>query len=313
VSVAASSWAWEQQLNPTTKFVLVALADFADAQGENCYPGQDTLARMTGLTQRSISSALVKLRDCGLVEVHERWARGHRTTNGYRLVCDRDRLSYNAGKPERGSGMKSKVKAERPSAIKPERVSGMKPDKPEADASIPERGSSMKPERGSGMRDRINLSDPSVIDPSEDPIRHGHRQAATGDGVIENSRLTSAPPPTQNSLAISDIRESSFARFWMAYPRREHRIDARKAWFKLDERERCAALDDVPRRMAANWRDRDIAKIPHASTYLHQRLWLDDLQDLSASLPSSGPRRPRLRESQRDLAQEIAELREQGR
>jgi hypothetical protein len=45
MSVMAISWAWKQQVRTTIKFVLVALANFANDHGESCFPGQLNVSR----------------------------------------------------------------------------------------------------------------------------------------------------------------------------------------------------------------------------------------------------------------------------
>jgi hypothetical protein len=50
------SWAWQAAgLTSTQKFLLVALADMAD-ENHSCFPGQATLAEMTGTSRRSSSA-----------------------------------------------------------------------------------------------------------------------------------------------------------------------------------------------------------------------------------------------------------------
>jgi helix-turn-helix protein len=107
MSVAASSWAWEQALRPTEKLVLVALADFADVNGEHCYPGVARIANMTGLTVRAVFKTLAELERKKFVARARRWSHGHQTSSSYVLICDADRLDYGASKSESGSGIES--------------------------------------------------------------------------------------------------------------------------------------------------------------------------------------------------------------
>jgi hypothetical protein len=75
MSVWAQSWAYEQRLgkwrelkggkrswkgDPGAKSVLAAVATFADENGY-CYAGQDTLAEMTDMTERSVREHLYNL------------------------------------------------------------------------------------------------------------------------------------------------------------------------------------------------------------------------------------------------------------
>jgi hypothetical protein len=60
VSYKATGWAYDLPLRGPAKPVLVALADFADEAG-SCYPGQDRLCQMTGLSIRTVRRALERL------------------------------------------------------------------------------------------------------------------------------------------------------------------------------------------------------------------------------------------------------------
>lgn len=82
----ASAWAWEQQIeNGGAKFVLVALAEFAD-EGALAYPSQATLANMTGQAERTVRAHLVYLEEKGLIKRTGRWRPdGTRTSDLFQL------------------------------------------------------------------------------------------------------------------------------------------------------------------------------------------------------------------------------------
>lgn len=86
MSNRAITWAYEQDLPSTTKFVLVALADSASNEDYSCYPGQQKLARMTGLDARSVRRHVKKLEVKELIK-RERCHRknGTRTSDRYIL------------------------------------------------------------------------------------------------------------------------------------------------------------------------------------------------------------------------------------
>lgn len=56
-------------LTSSAKFVLVALARFADRSGNNCYPSIPGLHDATGLSERAIRNALARLSSLGLVSM----------------------------------------------------------------------------------------------------------------------------------------------------------------------------------------------------------------------------------------------------
>ncbi|WP_295035094.1 helix-turn-helix domain-containing protein [uncultured Microbacterium sp.] len=85
MSYKATHWAWELGLKMPEKFVLVALADMADEQ-HSCFPGQTTLAQMTGASESTVRRAVRKLEDLGLLNREERRsAGGYRTSDRYLL------------------------------------------------------------------------------------------------------------------------------------------------------------------------------------------------------------------------------------
>jgi len=69
-----------------------------------------------------------------------------------------------------------------------------------------------------------------------------------------------------------------FDKFWGAYPKKVARKDAEKRWKRLSETEQRAALEALPRHVKA-WQGRETQYIPHASTWLNQARWEDELED----------------------------------
>jgi hypothetical protein len=68
-------------IGPGAKLTYVALLFFA-WQGDRCFPGQDSLALVAGVSVRSIKIHLQQLDECGLIAVRRR---GHTKTNVYTL------------------------------------------------------------------------------------------------------------------------------------------------------------------------------------------------------------------------------------
>jgi hypothetical protein len=237
MSIAAISWAWEQKIRSTMKFVLVALADFADSRGESCYPGQDTIAAMTGISIRAVKTALDDLEKAGLIERTARRFKGHATTDDYRLFCDPARLSYQGANAA--------------------------PRKTAQSANGTDQGANEAPSQGANddiSDDRIIIGSVN-IDPSVDPNTPG-------------AAVPEADYP------------DDFLKFWRAFPRKDGKREALKAWQKLTRDEKAAAIADVPPRCANNWAGRETEKIPHASTYLNQKRWEDDIAPNRIATPA---------------------------
>ena len=85
----ATGWAYDLPLKGSRKPVLSALADMAD-ESNSCYPGQDKIAHMTGLSTRTVRRALDDLEADKLIERMARRDRsGHRSSDRSVLKIDR--------------------------------------------------------------------------------------------------------------------------------------------------------------------------------------------------------------------------------
>lgn len=89
MSYKAIGWAYDMPIKGPQKPVLNALADMADEEA-SCFPGQQRIANMTGLSVATVRRALDKLEAQKLI-VRERRSNslGHRTSDRYRLQLDR--------------------------------------------------------------------------------------------------------------------------------------------------------------------------------------------------------------------------------
>ena len=85
MSIKALNWAWSQDLKTGPKFALVALADYADADG-CCWPAYGVLADKCGMSERSVKGHIQALEAAGyLVKTHRRNA-DKQGSNVYKLV-----------------------------------------------------------------------------------------------------------------------------------------------------------------------------------------------------------------------------------
>lgn len=98
MSLKATSWAWEiptKDIGMTNKFVLLALADYANLEGI-CFPSQATLGDKVDLSERSIRTALGELEALGLISRESRSSTGGRKTDIIKLAigetCNRKNL-----------------------------------------------------------------------------------------------------------------------------------------------------------------------------------------------------------------------------
>jgi len=82
MSVRIMSIVWDSQLGPNEKLVLLALADFANDNGENAWPSVATIAQKTSLGERTVQRKLIEMIQSGLIT---RDGRGPRGTNRYHI------------------------------------------------------------------------------------------------------------------------------------------------------------------------------------------------------------------------------------
>lgn len=70
-----------------------------------------------------------------------------------------------------------------------------------------------------------------------------------------------------------------FAQFWNSYPRKVARRAAETAWNKLSTGEQQQAIESLPNHIKY-WQARGTEKefIPHASTWLNQARWEDEIE-----------------------------------
>lgn len=89
MSHKATNWAYAQNLGKCgAKFVLVALADYAD-EAHSCYPGQEKLAAMTDQSVESVRRHLKGLEADGYIKRSRRFTSdGYRTSDRYELNVD---------------------------------------------------------------------------------------------------------------------------------------------------------------------------------------------------------------------------------
>lgn len=81
---------------------------------------------------------------------------------------------------------------------------------------------------------------------------------------------TMLPNTSQNDV------EQHFEEFWTIYPRHEGRVNAVRAFRKLNQKDRIAAIAGiVPRLSSGFWSDPKF--IPHPATYLNGRRWEDEI------------------------------------
>lgn len=98
------NWAWEQALPPTSKLILMALADAASDEGI-CWPGIKTVARKCNVSARTVQRTIKVFVTTGVLMVEERRRPdGRQTSNSYMLALPQypDKLSPPELRPHGG-------------------------------------------------------------------------------------------------------------------------------------------------------------------------------------------------------------------
>jgi hypothetical protein len=115
--------------------------------------------------------------------------------------------------------------------------------------------------------------------------RHGHNSGAEetlANGAEETSALSTTVKyyrkEKTETQALSRPRADGFDLFWQAYPKRQAKVQAEKAWRKVKPSEVAAIMVAVKAYAASNeWRREQGRYIPFAATFLNQRRWEDEL------------------------------------
>ena len=89
-----------------------------------------------------------------------------------------------------------------------------------------------------------------------------------------------------SSLSVRKLVDScipTFDDFWKAWPKREAKKDAMRAWAKLRPESRVAALSALPAHVD-RWRNEGRIRnhIPHPATWLNGERWEDELGEVFA-------------------------------
>ena len=84
MSIRALGWAMHRECpTPTTKLVLICLANYAD-EADSCYPSEKHLGKLCGISDRQVRRSIRTLADLGMVTVQSRTG----TSNRYVLTVD---------------------------------------------------------------------------------------------------------------------------------------------------------------------------------------------------------------------------------
>ncbi len=100
MSVDATRWAWQQEITPSQKLVLLSLADRADEE-HSCYPSTARLVNDTGLHRETVFDCIRIMESMGILRVNRKYGCG----NSYVLIGvigrdDQSEKAYRYEKPD---------------------------------------------------------------------------------------------------------------------------------------------------------------------------------------------------------------------
>ena len=78
-----------------------------------------------------------------------------------------------------------------------------------------------------------------------------------------------------------------FEDFWKLYPRKVAKLVAKRIWGRLSIKDRNIIFIMLPQHLL-RWKDKELQYIPHASTWLNQRRFEDELEPLPKKELTSG-------------------------
>lgn len=241
MSVKVMTLVWGWSLPATEKLVALKLADCADDRGLNSFPAVATIAADCGLTDRGARKVLARLRDRGCIEIQAPATNRKSTT--YRVVLAFDR-------PEPGSGLGGNV-------VPLQTGTTFRP----GGNDVPPR-----PEHGSGLD--LNHVQPIRQGSVRDPSR-----------AYTRARDGRRPHPLDEAPVLAPEVVELFDQLYAAYPRKERRVDAERAWLELNLSREQAALvvASVRMRVAAGWVDHVGGRqyVPQLWRFLEGRRWTE--------------------------------------
>ena len=74
-------------------------------------------------------------------------------------------------------------------------------------------------------------------------------------------------------------KEKKFKKFWSLYPRKVAKVAAERSWKRLTIKD-INAIFEVYHDHLIRWKYKDVQFIPHASTWMNQKRWEDELEPL---------------------------------
>ena len=264
MSFRLMSFAWGVALDATIKIVLLKMADHAHEDGGSIYPSIPSLARVCGLSERSIQRAITSLvQDSGLIrakgfdplagEQFSSWR--SRQGRPIEYLIDIDRLRECT---DQGDRCQQVIREEE------EPVTESHPTGDTASpVPVPHSHPPVTESHPTGDTASPKPINEPIIEPSEEP-------------TIEPSPATRAGRKRPAGELTGDLRRD-FEEWYDAYPIHKARGDAEKAYAKACKTASAGTLLEAARRYGDEQKAKgklEFAK--HPATWLNKKCWLDE-------------------------------------
>lgn len=241
VSGAAAAWAWRQALAPTPRVVLCVLAGRVNAQGQ-CTPRVIEIAALSYISRRAARDALAVLEQQGFIK-----------KSGKNGTITTYSLNMHLTKPGQNP---PRLKARNGHAT----------------------GADLAHDRGgfaTGAKSApLDSHAPADIVPKLPPSTAPGERVPDDLDSVQRARVARCAKPAEKPAP-------DFEAFWLAYPRKVGKHDARRAWARAAKQASAAA---VMAGLARHQFNPDPRYVPHPATWLNGGRWQDEQpSDLYAS------------------------------
>lgn len=197
-------WVRRVQLPPTTKLVALTMATYAAKDGSRVFPGVTRLAAVTGLSERTVRTALGNLRDVGLIE--RVWPGGRR---GTQVFTDVHRLAIPADLMSRAEFLDPDEdvipnRQQLPPGIEPSRAPKRQP-LPDGDPSPNRQMDASQPANDDAQPANDDIPTGNGCTPTAQVTPHRSDQPTTEGLVAGTQPLTARASPRDDSATLAAL------------------------------------------------------------------------------------------------------------
>jgi hypothetical protein len=245
MSIHAYAWAWAQQLDPSEKLLLLAIADHLNSETNRAFPSVRRLMKFTGLSERHVRRCLGSLESADYIEKADAYNdAGRQISNTYRFRTEVRPLEIGRISGEDGSDLRT-ARARFDRTITGDRGDSGGTPSPDGD--------------GMGVGDS------------------GVRGVGDSDGTPISRINNRNKKPSGTKVALrADWPSDAFDRFYENYPHKVGKAAARRAFEKVQRNFSSGLLwADFCAGVRRYTRKTDDRPWCNPATFLNQERWAD--------------------------------------